>query len=379
MQVKTFTGTSTQDVLASVKAELGPDAIILGSREFRKDGQRLFEITAGIERTEAPTPGASADGTGRPPGWDEWHDEWSRLKDHIYALMQPAIQWEKLSPRQRVALEYLQKEGVEDDVVVELYRALQESHPGESMLAALAKQVPVRGFSPHDWPQRLHVMAGPFGGGKTSSALRLGLSLRATVPGIAVAYLNADCTRGNGRLVLRHWAELSDFGYYETPDAAAMKAALRACHNFDVIFIDLQGLAQGEHLEDRLMSLGLPLTRQGAGEAGKSVAGGIGGLAVHLAMPPHYSSKQLSALLRRYQTHLPTGLVWTKLDEAVSFGNVVNVGVRSGLPITALSYGSELNGSLSPADEGGVWRMLLKRQLPGHTQNGSAAFTSRES
>lgn len=375
MQVKTFTGTSTQDVLASVKAELGPDAIILGSREFRKDGQRLFEITAGIERMEAPAPGANGQ-QATPPGWDEWHDEWSRMKDHIYALMQPAIQWEKLSPRQRVALEYLKKEGVEDDVVMELYRALQESQPGESMLAALARQVPVRGFSPREWPQRLHIMAGPYGCGKTSSALRLGLCLRATVPGTAVAYLNADCARGNGRLVLRHWAELSDFGYYETPDAAAMKAALKACHNFDVIFIDLQGLGRGEHLEDRLMHLGLPLTRQGDGGAG---LGSYGGVAVHLAMPPHYSGKQLSALLRRYQTHLPTGLVWTKLDEAVSFGNVVNVGVRSGLPITALSYGSELNGSLSPADEGSVWRMLLKRQLPGQASNGSAAFTSRES
>ena len=38
MQVKTYTGTGTQEVLTRIKAELGPDAIILGSREFRQGG-----------------------------------------------------------------------------------------------------------------------------------------------------------------------------------------------------------------------------------------------------------------------------------------------------------------------------------------------------
>ena len=38
MQVKTFLGTSTQELLGQIKAEMGPDAIILSSRDFRKDG-----------------------------------------------------------------------------------------------------------------------------------------------------------------------------------------------------------------------------------------------------------------------------------------------------------------------------------------------------
>ncbi len=42
MQVKTFTGPSTQDVLAQVKAELGSDAIILASRELNGNGLPLF-------------------------------------------------------------------------------------------------------------------------------------------------------------------------------------------------------------------------------------------------------------------------------------------------------------------------------------------------
>lgn len=359
MQVKTYTGTGTQEVLARIKAELGPDAIILGSREFRKDGQRLFEITAGLERPEAAPSGAGA----APPGWEEWHQEWSRMKDHIYALMQPAIQWDRLSPRQRVALEYLQREGVEDDVVVELYRALLDNGGtgGASMLSALAGLVPVKSFSPAVWPQRVHILAGPFGAGKTTAALRLGMCLRAARPDATVAYLNADCDRGNGRLVLRHWAELSDFTYYETPDAASLQAGLRACQNIDTVFVDMPGLSRGEKLDEKLAGLGL------LGLAGAFAA------AVHLALPPHYGTRQLESFLQRYRTTLPCSLVWTKLDEAVTFGTMVNVAVRSRLPVSALSFGPELQASLVPAEAGLIWRLLLKRQLPDPASAGKAA------
>lgn len=68
--------------------------------------------------------------------------------------------------------------------------------------------------------------------------------------------------------------------------------------------------------------------------------------------------------MKRYHTSLPCSLVWTKLDEAVNFGGLVNVAVRSGLPVSALSFGPELQASLVPAEAGLIWRLLLKRQLP---------------
>ena len=367
MQVKTFTGSSTQDVMAQVKAELGPDAIILASRELNGNGLRLFEITAGVERPAGSFgfSGTGPDAASAPPGWEEWHKEWSRIKEHLYALMQPCIPWEKLPPRHRMVLEYLQREGVENDVVLELYRALTESVAGTSMLAALAHLVPVQGFTEELWPQKLHFVAGPFGVGKTSAALRLGLALRHARPDISVAYLNADCTRGNGRLVLRHWAELSDFGYYETPDAATMLAGINACRNYDVVFVDLPGLGREETLRDRMCLMGLSAWLDG-GKAPCSAA-------LHLVMPPHYGDQQIASFLRRYQVSLPGSLIWSKLDEALSFGTLVNVAVGSGLPISAVSFGPELQSSLLPAEESIIWRLLLKRQLPGSAHSGGAA------
>lgn len=355
MQVKTFTGATSQEVLAMVKAEMGSDAVILGNRTYRKNGVVCHEITAGLERdsqkgagAQHPTLGSSADMPTSPGGWSEWHREWMRIKDQLFALMKPAIQLDRLSPRQRVALEYLQREGVSDDVAVELYRRLL-ANPESSVLECLSGMVPVRPFGPDTWPQRVQIMSGPYGSGKTTTGLRFALALRRQEAATKIAFINGDCLRGNGRLVLRHWAELSNFPYLEAPDSAAMKRALVATAGFDWVFVDAPGFGHGQTLGQWQESMGLE--SQDA--------------ARHLTVPPFCEKIQIQEFLNRYKSNYPASLVWTKLDEAASFGNIVNVAHDSGLPVSALSYGPELKESLAPATEALVWRLIFKRQLPG--------------
>ena len=345
MQVKTFTGTTSQEILARIKAEMGPDAVILGNRTYRKNGAVCHEITAGMERPQADN---TAPAGAVPGAWGEWHKEWQQIKNQIFALMKPAIQLERLTPRQRIALEYLQREGISDAVAVDLYQRLI-SQPGASVLECLCGMVPVKGWGPAGWDQRLHLMAGPFGFGKTTSALRFALHWRKARPEARIAFINADCLRGSGRLILRHWAELSNFSYLEAPDKAGMEAALRATAEAALVFVDVPGLDRSTTLAQWREEMGLA-----------DVAA-----ATHLTLSPYCDAMQTQAFLKRYKSDGPGSLVWTKLDEAVSFGSIVNVAWAAGLPVSALSYGAELKESLSPATEPLVWRLIFKRQLPG--------------
>lgn len=354
MQVKTFTGATSQEVLAMVKAEMGPDAVILGNRTYRNNGVVCHEITAGLERDSQRSPqalagfGGSADMPSTPGGWNEWHREWMRIKDQLFALMKPAIQMERLSPRQRVALEYLQREGVTDDVAVDLYRRLL-ANPGSSVLECLSGMVPVRPYGPEMWPQRIQFLAGPSGSGKTTVGLRFALYLRRCDAAGKIAFINGDCLRGNGRLVLRHWAELSNFAYLEAPDKDAMKRALVATGSFDWVFVDTPGLAGGQALMEWQREMGLDNLDA----------------AQHVSLAPFCEKMQIKEFLARYKSFFPGSLVWTKLDEAASFGNIVNVARDSGMAVSALSYGPELKESMAPATEALVWRLIFKRQLPG--------------
>lgn len=370
MQVKTFTGTSTQAVLAQIKAELGPDAVILSTQHCRTERGNMCEMTAGVERTPAAASngnGAGGNGNGNgnggiaenglPAGWSEWHREWSIIKEHLVAMARPGLQLERLSPRQRIALEYLQREGVDETVILGLYRKLLPT-PGASVLEALAGMVPVQGWSNEAWPQRVHLFAGPYGAGKTTSALRMALALRKENPALRIAVINADAARGNGRLVLRHWAELSDLAYHEASDNVSMAMALAASMKADRVFIDLPGLARNDTLPTMLASLGLD-----------AVEG-----AVHLVLPPHHGPAQLTAFLKQYRCNLPGSIIWTKLDEACSFGALVNVGTATGLPVSALSFGPGLRETLAPARDVLLWRLVFKRQLPGEAAaSGTAA------
>jgi flagellar biosynthesis protein FlhF len=344
MQVKSFIGTNTQDVLAQIRAELGPEAVILSNRSFRKGGLRCHEVTAGIER-----PGASQNEAehAMPSGWADWHKDWLQIKSHIYALMKPTLNMDQLSPRQRVALEHLQREGVDDEVLLDLYRRLA-AEPGLSVLEPLGAMMPVRPWSRKEWRERVHILTGPFGGGKSTSALRMALHLHKEDPELNIAFINVDCVRGTGRLVLRHWAELSSFAYHEAPNATSMLKALNACADADYIFVDMPGLERSATLMQQLAALKLDSI----------------GAATHLALPPHCAPLQTAAFLARYKGTECGSLVWTKLDEAVSYGAILNVSHMSGLPVSALAYGPGLRGSLSAAASSLLWRMVFKRQLP---------------
>ncbi len=347
MQVKTFSGHNAYTVLAQVKEELGANAVILSSRDIQKDGQNWHEVTAGIDSTEEKNTATgsimSAD------GWNEWYKDWIKVKEHLYMLMQPSIQWEQLSPRHRTALEYLQREGVDESFIMELYQKLILTH-GSSFLELLSEVIPVRPWSAEYWPSRIHAIAGPFGSGKTSAALRMALFLRQENPSSSIAFINADCSRGNNRLILRNWAELSEFGYFEANTPEDMNNAIAEFEEKDYIFIDLPSISdKGDTLNTLLTSIGLVDID----------------FSIHLALSPYYTSIQSRAFISRYQTQKVESIIWTKLDEAATYGVLVNIAMNFGLPISVLSYGAGLRDTFSPAYESLIWKLIFKHQLPG--------------
>jgi flagellar biosynthesis protein FlhF len=68
--------------------------------------------------------------------------------------------------------------------------------------------------------------------------------------------------------------------------------------------------------------------------------------------------------LERYRTPHAGSIIWTKLDEAEHYGQMINVAVDTGLPVSALSFGAGLGNSLAPVKENMVWRLIFKRELP---------------
>ena len=361
MQVKTYSGTSTTSLLAAIKADIGPDAVILETRETTENGKKKILMTAAVDRMEsaAPQNGVSSRGSddnfrAMPQGWKAWHEEWASIKSHLLTLMKPGMQLDRLTPRQRLALEFLEREGVDDATLLELFNQLLPE-AGASILAPLSRLMPIRAWGPGVWPQKVHMIAGPYGAGKTTVAIRMALALRKAAPKRTIWLVNADAERGGGRLLLKNYAELSDLEYREVENAvefATVQAESRA-RGAETLIVDLPALPRGKGMGEQLTRLGMTDPAN----------------ALHLVLSPQYDAAQMRSYLARYYPDggSPTregSIIWTKLDETEKFGTLVNVSMASRLPVSALSFGPGLRGTLLPTTDAALWRLLFKRELP---------------
>ena len=160
----------------------------------------------------------------------------------------------------------------------------------------------------------------------------------------------ADQGQGKGRLVLRHYADLSGLAFREASNFEEMQEVLKESSRFDLVFIDLAGLSGKATLGERLADLGLVDGRD---------------MAAHLVVAPYFCASQYAEIARRYATPLLKSLIWTKLDEACSFGALLNLARLTELPVSALSFGSGLKNSIAPAKSDMMWRLIFKHTLPG--------------
>lgn len=369
MHVKTYTGSSTSQVLANIKADLGPDAVILDTRETVQDGATKIVITAALER-EGTAPGSSAGernsgmdmGSGSPMGWKNWQEEWGLIKTHLLAMMKPELKLDKLTPRQRTALDFLGQSGVADTSLLAIYEALVND-PEASVLGPLADLVPVKGWSRANWPQKVHLVTGSFGAGKTTVLVRLALLLKKEMPHGKIWVVNADARRGGGRLLLKNYAQLCNFEYREIANAVEFAQVLASgrIEGVDTILVDLPGLPRGKNMPEMLDYFGMTDPDH----------------ALHLVLSPNGSEKEMQTLVTRYAPGSlanKRSLIWTKLDEAVNFGALVNVGAACRMPVSALSCGPELNNTLASAKDTALWRLLFKQEMPCPAGQAVAGF-----
>lgn len=354
MRMKTFRAANSTAAFVKVKAELGEDAVILSNKTVTEDGCKCCEIVAAID---SPTPSAMPktapmtkdsvveDALQASVGWQR---EWSEIKGQILHLMKPQMDLNALSPKQKLAMEYLEREDVSEKVLAKIYCDLREDK-SLSIIKVLDNIVDVNPISAKNLTTVFHAFAGPGGAGKTSSLIRIALQEKKANPKARICLATADGGNGKGRLVLKHYAELSGLAFREIITREDFKLLEKEKDQFDLILVDLPGLSGSTTLEEWSALYGLSGCRD---------------LAIHLVLNPYYSTSQYERFAEKYKSEQLASVIWTKLDEACTFGAVLNMAFANGLPVSTLSYGSGLKNSIAKASRDMVWRLLFMRKLP---------------
>jgi flagellar biosynthesis protein FlhF len=417
MKIKTYRALTMQDAIRSIKAELGPDAVILSTKQVREGGhlfglfsRPVIEVTAATDHDVKPTKGAAAapsrtEGPSRggsaPVGRER------AFLDALRASMESAGADDGAGPGPAPRCAYAPASaGIERD----WRRQLEQVKAELRVLHARVR--------PTEW-----IPGGdPKGGSSTPEAmLYRDLVAQGVQPPTAEALLTdaksrlhqadlgspvawrqalerivIDLIKVSGPLLAPGEKKIALFigatGVGKTTTIAKLAAHYRAKEKraVSLITMDTYRMASVEQLQAYGKVLGVPLdialTRREALEgirrrrsadvilidtAGRSPLDAAGlndlkellatGLALetHLVLSATTGERDLLLTLSRYARLPIDRLLFTKLDETTSFGGILETALQTGLALSYFSTGQRVPDDLEPASPERLAKLVL--------------------
>lgn len=376
MEVKSYRAKTLQAALQLVRAELGPDAAVLETRSVRKPWWRCFakdegqiEVTASAEaNVPSRLPHAQAAGVGLASSLTAESAGFRQrlqagLKQQILAghLLEPADGGLGLGPAEgrlpeavfRLFTELVDAE-IPESIARETIYQLQEIAAGDLSDIGLLRQRVQRMIEDQlnicgpiqVTPGRCRTVAlvGPTGVGKTTTIAKLAANFRLRDK-LRVGLITVDTYRIAAVEQLRTYADIIDLPMEVVSTPREMREAVCRLADLDLILLDTAGRNPGD--EVRIQELKSLLAEAAADE-------------VHLVLSAVASPGSLVKTARHFAPVGTNALVLTKLDEAMSLGNVLPVARDCDLPMSYLT-----NGQNVPDDIRSVEREWLAKAILG--------------
>lgn len=378
MRIKKYIAASMPEALKQVKADLGPQAVILNTRTLRKSGKLglggkgQVEVTAAIdeggtasvkkrpvkkaavsagEKPAAPITRPTARTTSSPAASapdPKWADRITQKLEGLEAALRtsPSGGQEKLLlPGALEPLaQQLRLSGFSDALAQDVLKALLLDPGSEGLkdlppLQKRAGQLMGRWFeSPR--PTRLGkgvrsvvALVGPAGVGKTTAVARMAAHFSDT--GARVLLVAADTDRIGGLEQIRAYAGILGVPVDVVYTAEEMGDLIRDRRDVDLLLIDTGGV--GPLDRERLAQLDDLLKEAAPNE-------------VHLTLSATADLQQMHDVITAFEGVGVNRLLLTKIDETARLGTVCSAAIASKLPMSYFTNGRAVPGDFLQAD-----------------------------
>jgi flagellar biosynthesis protein FlhF len=350
MKLRRFLAPDARSGLEQIRRELGPDAVVVGSRKTAAG----VEFMAGrYDELEAPglAPPGQAHGESGSAIWREL----TRLR----ALLQNQLAgfaWSAERRRHPVRVHVLQKmlaAGFSPRLARHLAAGLPKNFSAEQADAWL-RQVLIRNLRvslPADMPgirPGIWALVGPTGHGKTTTLAKLAAKAAMLHGSDKLALISVDAYRIGAQQQLEAYARMMGVDFIGLEDPDELPRALRELdRNRTIVLIDSAGFSPN----DERFALQLAALRQAEAVCLLTLA----------------ASTQGSLVESLLQRHLQfAGAVITKLDEGGLCGAVLDCLMRYRLELACLSTGQRVPEDLHPAHASYIVdRALRARETSG--------------
>lgn len=361
--IRTFRGANAREALAAAREALGPDAVVLHTREVPPGIFRapMFEVVAALD--DARTAAASrppARAPERPPPPPRWSDPLPELKPRpIEVAGLPPPDFSHEIGQLRSALDEARQligtlssarrgggplAGAAEDVHAALVtRGMDPSDATDLLEELLARGTPVRqlalfsavrdrlqGRLQADRAPWLRTgrtaiaFVGPTGVGKTTTLAKV--AARALMErGRRVGLITVDTYRIGASEQLARYGEIMGVPALVAKDRASLAQALDRLNRCDLVLIDTAGRSQADQVQRQA-----ELVRT------------VPGVELHLVVSAATGSREMKAVADRYGNLRPERLILSKLDEAVAPAGFLSVTGAIAAPVSCICDGQRV-------------------------------------
>ncbi len=169
---------------------------------------------------------------------------------------------------------------------------------------------------------------GPTGVGKTTNLFKIASDFILN-KNLKVGVISTDTFKVGAVQQARFYANILNIPFYTLADSKNLRKTLLELSDMDVVLIDTVGRSHYDSWK--------------LGEIKEILKGGIDWLDSILTISCNYSYNEALNVIKRYKSYFPVKyLLFTKIDETSSPGLIVNIAVKSKIPVTYISTGQRV-------------------------------------
>lgn len=381
METKSFTAGTMRDAIKAVKSEFGQDAVILNTaQKVDAYGSNIFEILASPNGSSVRVGGSRrTESSGLAIGKDDlqfWQRSLSDVKSNISDLARSTIKkcdinglesslyeiknlissniysrstdfYKDLPESAAKVVEKLQLMDIAPNYLIEISKYLRnlpaedmgqgdsafESYQAQAVRWMLKRIKISPGFNTSVGENSIQVIVGGTGVGKSSIVAKIAADFHLNHEK-KVLIISYDNKRLGAAEQMRIFSRVIDVPFETIGRTEDLETVLERHQDKDFIFIDTGGSSpkQAQHVEElkAFRDLDLPIS-------------------INLVLSMTDKSDHLDRTIRAF---LPVGidsLVFTKLDESWSYGEVFNTSVKWGIPLAFFGIGQNITEDIERA------------------------------
>jgi len=201
-------------------------------------------------------------------------------------------------------------------------------------------------------------MIGPTGVGKTTTTAKLAARCVMRHGADKLALITTDAYRIGGHEQLRIYGKILGVMVHSVKDEADLRIALKELRNKHTVLIDTIGMSQRDQMVTEQVAM---------------LAGSGADVKRLLCLNATATNETLNEVVRAYQGSGLAGCIMTKMDEAASIGNVLDVIIRQKLNLHYISNGQRVPEDLHLAD-----RAMLVDRAFRNKRDAANQFTDAE-